>query len=76
LVVWGDTTQMPDEQLLALRKCYFSGCQHVWGAINTMLDPGDDPSDEDLKRMDMINDELNAWHAEMVRDHVKTEGSA
>jgi len=48
----------PDIQVQECRIAFFAGAQHVFGSIMTMLDPGDDVTDADLSRMEMIDLEL------------------
>lgn len=42
----------------------------------TMLEPGADPTTADMSRMDKIQAELDAFGAELARDHYPTKGSA
>lgn len=48
-------------QLDETRKAFFAGAQHLFGSIMTMLDPGTEPTDADLTRMDRIHEELAAF---------------
>ncbi len=66
----------PAHQVSDLRKAYMAGAQHTWGSILTMLDPGDDPTTADLSRMEKIQAELDAFGAELARDHYPAKGSA
>jgi hypothetical protein len=66
----------PDHQVADLRKAFMAGAQHAWGSLMTMLEPGDDPTTADLSRMAKIQAELDAFGAELVRDHYPTKGSA
>ncbi|MCE4223367.1 hypothetical protein HCU64_06355 [Methylobacterium sp. C25] len=66
----------PEHQVADLRKAFMAGAQHTWGSIMNMLDPGDDPTTADLSRMDKIQKELDAFGAEIARDHYPTKGSA
>lgn len=55
---WED---MPKDQIDQLRTAFFGGTQHLWGSIMNMLDPGSEPTARDLRRMDLINHELEAF---------------
>ncbi|MEN3234692.1 hypothetical protein PUR29_13915 [Methylobacterium ajmalii] len=66
----------PPQQVADLRKAFMAGAQHTWGSIMTMLDPGADPTTADLSRMAKIQAELDAFGAELARDHYPTKGTA
>ena len=53
-----------------------AGAQHTFASVMTMLEPGDEPTAADLSRMDKIAAELEAFKAELARDHYPTRGSA
>jgi hypothetical protein len=42
----------------------------------TILDPGEEPTDADLKKMGLINEELQKFAREFELKAVKTKGSA
>ena len=48
-------------QLDETRKAFFAGAQHLFGSIMTILEPGEEPTEADLMRMDRIDDELKAF---------------
>lgn len=52
---------MPKEQLHDLRMAFFGGAQHLWGSIMGILDPGSEPTERDMRRMDLIAHELEAF---------------
>ncbi|MBY0251897.1 MAG: hypothetical protein K2X54_11025 [Methylobacterium organophilum] len=66
----------PPQQVADLRKAFMAGAQHTWGSLMTMLEPGADPTTADMSRMDKIQAELDAFGAELARDHYPTKGSA
>ncbi len=66
----------PPQQVTDLRKAFMAGAQHTWASLMTMLEPGADPTAADLSRMDKIQAELDAFGAELARDHYPTKGSA
>jgi hypothetical protein len=48
-------------QLLETRRAFYAGAQHLFSTILHMLDPGEDPTEADLTRMDAIDKELRDW---------------
>ena len=54
----------PETQIEDMRMAYFAGAQHLFASILTILEPGAEPSDQDLERMDLINDELATFAKE------------
>lgn len=66
----------PQIQIDECRMAFFGGAQHVFGAIMTMLEPGDDPTDNDMRRMDAIDKELREFIEKFKLQFVKTEGSS
>lgn len=66
----------PAQQVADPRKAFMAGAQHAWSSLITMLEPGDDPTTADLSRMAKIQIELDAFGAELARDHYPTKGSA
>lgn len=69
-------TDAPAQQVADLRKAFMAGAQHAWSSLITMLEPGEDPTTADLSRMESIQAELDAFGAELARDHYPTQGSA
>lgn len=67
---WQD---MPKQQLDDLRSAFFGGAQHLFGSIMGMLDPGSEPTDRDMRRMDMIAHELNAFIEDYKQRHGITD---
>lgn len=55
----------PDIQRYEYRKAFFLGAQHVFSSIIRMLDPGLEPTDLDLERMNKLNTELNQFVKEL-----------
>ena len=66
----------PAIQLQEMRMAFFAGAQHLLGSIMSILDPGDEPTDADLRRMDLINKELRGFIAKFAQDHIPTRGTA
>lgn len=58
-----------EDQRNDMRIAFFAGAQHLFGTMASIMDPGDEPTDADLSRMDNINDEL-ARFADFMRANV------
>lgn len=69
-----DLEDAPASQLREMRMAFFAGAQHLMGSIMSALDPDEDPTDADLRRMGLIHRELETFIAEFVRDHIPTQG--
>jgi predicted transcriptional regulator len=68
-----------DPALPALRDAYMSAAEHLWSSIMATLDAGDDPTSADMRRMDAIQAEIDAWRAQKSEAFAKamaTKGSA
>lgn len=55
-------------QLSEMRKAYFFGAQHLFASIMSILDPGAEPTERDLHRLDLIDQELRRFVAEQAKD--------
>jgi hypothetical protein len=58
-----DPAKMPVGELEAMRNVFFAGAQHLWALWLTTLDPGEEPTEADMTRLDNINAELERWAA-------------
>ena len=58
----------PEIQISEMRKAFMAGAQHLFASIMGILEPGEEPSEKDLKRMDLIHAELEAFRLELERD--------
>lgn len=56
----------PQIQLDVMRSAFMAGAQHVFASIMQMLDPGDDPTDADMRRISLISAELELFGKELV----------
>jgi hypothetical protein len=68
--------ETPPSQEAELRQAFFAGAQHLYGSIMGMLDPGEEPTDADLTRMENIDRELEAFIRDFELRHVPTQGTA
>jgi hypothetical protein len=57
-----------------------AGAQHLFFTIMRTLDPGEEPTEADLKRFDLVAQELQKFYKYEAKPHwmndLKTEGSA
>jgi hypothetical protein len=59
----------PDFQVSDMRYAYMMGAQHLFASIMTMLEPGGDATTADLRRLDLLHAELDAF---LDEDHGRT----
>ena len=56
-----------------------SGAEHLFSSIMAILDDGDEATENDLRRMELIDDEIRAWRKRKMEEFAamkKTEGNA
>lgn len=63
-----------DVQVDETRKAFFAGSQHLFASMMRTLDPGTEPTEQDLVRLDHIHAELSAFGEALARSISK--GSA
>ena len=68
-----DWQSMPLPQLDDLRCAFFGGAQHLLGSIMGTLDPGTEPTEQDMRRMELISHELEAFIEEYKQRHGITD---
>lgn len=66
----------PAVQLNEMRMAFFAGAQHLFSSIMTILEPGEEPTDNDMSRLDQIDAELKRFIADFELKNIPTEGSA
>lgn len=71
--VWLDPETPPDI-LELLRMAFMAGASHLFASINSIMDPGDEPSDRDLDRMSKIHEELQVFGDEMQLRLARAKG--
>ncbi len=59
----------PETQVSEMHKAFFLGAQHLFSSIMSILDPGAEPTERDLKRMDLIHNELEVFRKEVTSHH-------
>ena len=66
----------PPIQLSEMRLAFMAGAEHVFSSIMNILDPGDEPTAADLRRMDLIHRELDEWRGRISERVQPAQGSA
>ena len=63
------------QQVEQMRLAYFAGAQHLYASIMTMLDAGEEPTSDDLRRMQLIETELDGFSKILKASLEKAERS-
>lgn len=63
-------------QVEAMRAAFFAGASHVFSTIINMLDPGEEATEQDFKRLDNIQAELEKFMSDFELQNLKTEGKS
>ena len=66
----------PQRQLDSMREAFFAGAQHLFASIMTALDPGHQPTERDMQRMNSIGMELHAFIDAYAAKHTPPQGEA
>jgi hypothetical protein len=66
----------PAIQLQEMRMAFMAGAQHLFASMIGMLDPGLEETSDDMRRMDLIDEELDAFRQELELWVAKTKGKA
>ncbi|TYL87472.1 hypothetical protein [Bradyrhizobium cytisi] len=66
----------PSIQVEECRLAFMAGSQHLFSSIMTILDPGEQETEADLRKMDLIDKELRAFGREMELKITHATGSA
>lgn len=56
----------PDTQRIECRRAFYAGAQAFLGAMMKHLDPGEDPTDDDLDLMDAMAAELKQFGVDIM----------
>jgi hypothetical protein len=59
----------PQAQLDDMRDVFFAGAQHLFGSLVSLMDQGEEPTDADMRRMDLIDLELKTFIADFQKKH-------
>ena len=66
----------PPDQVREMRMAFFGGAQHLFASIMIALDPEAEPTEADMRRMDLIDRELREFIQEFQLHHLPTKGAA
>ena len=66
----------PQMQRNDMRIAFLAGAQHVFSAIMMVLDPGDEPSERDMRRIESIATELEDVRKMLELHYKRPKGSA
>lgn len=53
-------------QWIESRRCFFAGAITLFDALILILEPGPEPTDADLRRMDLLADELDRFRQDLL----------
>lgn len=59
-----------DIQISEMRNSFFAGAQHLYASIMSVLEPGSEPTDKDLDRMRLIDNELREFITAYKEEHM------
>jgi len=57
----------PNRQLIEMRKAYFAGAYHLWTCIMSLLEPGMEPTEADMRRLSLIHKELEQYVEDLFK---------
>lgn len=60
-------TDAPKDQVDAMRMAFFAGAQHLYASMMTIMGDDVEPTDTDIKRMELIHTELDEFLKEMIK---------
>jgi hypothetical protein len=59
----------PPDQIAEMRIAFFAGAQHLFASIMGILEPGAEPTENDLRRMTLISAELDHFITTFKAEH-------
>lgn len=71
--------RIPDPEHAKYADAYFAGAEHLWSSIMATFDPGEEETPADMRRMDLIQKEVDAWREKKWTAYAKgmpTKGNA
>ncbi len=66
----------PAVQLEEMRGAFFAGAHHLFSSMMAIMDADAEPTEADLRRMSLINDELQSFYQMFQLKHLPTHGRA
>lgn len=61
-------------QIDEMRNAFFAGAQHLFASLMSSLEEDAEPTEADLRRMDLIEEELEGFIKEYELRHAQAEG--
>lgn len=61
-------------QIEETKMAFFAGADHLYSSIMNALDPGDDETPTDIRRMELIDTELGRFREKLKLRFTKIEG--
>lgn len=55
----------PQVQLDEMRLAYMAGAEHLFSSLMSIMDPGEEPTAADMRRMKLIDKEIQVWRAKL-----------
>ena len=65
---------MSPSDLTVVQNAFYCGAQHLFASVNSVLNEGEDPTDEDIERMNKISEELATWARQFKQIHSEALG--
>lgn len=59
----------PQIQLDEMKMAFFGGAQHLFTSIMTIMDEDHEPTDDDMRKMSLIDTELEEFLVEFKKKH-------
>ena len=66
----------PAIQRSEMRIAFVAGAEHVFSSIMNVLEEGEDPTANDLRRLEMLQNEIDELRAELTERFNPTKGHA
>lgn len=66
----------PPIQLDECRLAFMAGAQHLFASLMTIMDHGEEPTDGDVNKLDLIDKELRKFGREVELRRATSKGSA
>jgi hypothetical protein len=66
----------PKEQRAQLLIAFMAGAEHVYSSIMGIMDEGDEPTEQELQRVEKIHSELQIWRGKLSELLNPSKGSA
>lgn len=70
-----DLVDAPDDQIREMRMAFFAGAQHMFSSLMTVFDEGDEPTDDDMRRVMLIDKELKLFIQDFELRNLPTKGT-